>query len=85
MKYVEPPASPHCTAVLLAARALAHAFGAGWFVQVHSPIILGRRSEPEPDVRRRWGYASVVTLGADAVIAPLAAPSASIPVADLLP
>ena len=33
----------------------------------------------------RWGYASIETLGADAVIAPLAAPSAATRVADLLP
>jgi Uma2 family endonuclease len=46
----EPQASPHRTAVLLAARALERAFGEGWFVQVQSPIGLDPRSEPEPDV-----------------------------------
>ena len=46
----EPQASPHRTAVLLAARALERAFGEGWFVQVQSPITLDDRSEPEPDV-----------------------------------
>jgi Uma2 family endonuclease len=46
----EPQASPHRTAVLLVARALEHAFGDGWFVQVQSPIALDDRSEPEPDV-----------------------------------
>jgi Uma2 family endonuclease len=46
----EPQHSPHRTAVLLTARALERAFGAGWFVQVQSPIILDDRSEPEPDV-----------------------------------
>jgi Uma2 family endonuclease len=35
--------------------------------------------------RRRWGYRSIQTLGPDDVIAPLAAPSARIAVADLLP
>src|SRR3989441_12440137 len=46
----EPQHSPHRTAVLLAAKAVELAFGAGWFVQVQSPIILDDRSEPEPDV-----------------------------------
>src|SRR5439155_8281913 len=46
----EPQYSPHRTAVGLAAEALRVAFGAGWFVQVQSPIALDRRSEPEPDV-----------------------------------
>jgi Uma2 family endonuclease len=35
--------------------------------------------------RRRWGYQAIETLGPDDVIAPLAAPSARIAVADLLP
>ena len=46
----EPQASPHRTSVLLSAKALERAFGDGWFVQTQSPIILGDRSEPEPDV-----------------------------------
>src|SRR5262249_39054238 len=46
----EPQSSPHRTAVLLAAQALERAFGDGWFVQIQSPIILGERSEPEPDI-----------------------------------
>src|SRR5258705_2889710 len=46
----EPQHSPHRTAVLLVAQALQRAFGDGWFVQTQSPIIVGRRSEPEPDV-----------------------------------
>ena len=147
--------SPHRTAVLLVAKAVERAFGDGWFVQTQSPIVVGDRSEPEPDVcviagsrrdyvdahptrpalvvevaqsgrriargrkalvyargriadywivnlvdrvlevhrqparpgpaRRRWGYAAIHTLQADANIAPLAAPSATIRVADLLP
>jgi len=151
----EPQSSPHRTAVLLAAKALEQAFGGGWFVQTQSPIILGDRSEPEPDVsvipgaprdhvdahprrpalvvevaqsgldlargrkaaayarggiadywivnlvdrvlevRReparpgpalpRWSYVAVATLAAAATVSPLAAPSARIPVADLLP
>jgi Uma2 family endonuclease len=151
----EPQPSSHRTGVLLVAKAVERAFGEGWFVQTQSPIALGARSEPEPDVcvvrgsprdyldahpsapalvvevadsglraargvkaavyaragiadywilnlrarllevrrelarpgpaRRRWGYASVATLGPDATVAPLAAPSAVIRVADLLP
>jgi Uma2 family endonuclease len=151
----EPQASAHRTAVLLVAKALERAFGDGWFVQTQSPIILGDRSEPEPDVcvvrgsprdyvdahprlpalvvevaqsglgiargrkaaayaragiadywilnlvdrvlevhreparpgpaLRHWSYVSIETLHAAAAIAPLAAPSASISVADLLP
>ena len=46
----EPQSSPHRTAVLLAAKTLERAFGDGWFVQIQCPIILGERSEPEPDV-----------------------------------
>jgi Uma2 family endonuclease len=46
----EPQSSLHRTAILLIARALDDAFGDGWFIQIQSPIILGDRSEPEPDV-----------------------------------
>ena len=151
----EPQHSPHRTAILLATKALERAFGDGWFVQTQSPIVLGRQSEPEPDLcvvrgsprdhvrahprhpalvvdvaqsglaiarrrkahayargriadywivnlvdrvvevyreparpgpaRRRWGYASVEVFRPAQSIAPLAAPSASIAVADLLP
>ena len=35
--------------------------------------------------RRHWGYATIETLGADAAVTPLSAPTTSIPVADLLP
>ena len=41
-------------------------------------------ARPGP-ARRRWGYAVIETLGADAAISPLSAPTASIRVADLLP
>ena len=150
----EPQSSPHRTAVGLVAETLRVAFGAGWFVQVHSPIALDDRSEPEPDVavvagalrdyvdehparpaltvevalsglriargrkarayaragladywivnvadrvlevyrepRRgdrasRSVYTSIETLHADDIVTPLAAPSARIRVADLLP
>jgi len=41
-------------------------------------------ARPGP-ARRRWGYAAVETLGAEATVAPIAAPSARVYVADLLP
>jgi Uma2 family endonuclease len=151
----EPQHSLHRTAVLLVARAVELAFGAGWFVQTQSPIILDDRSEPEPDVcvvrgsprdyvdahptrpalivevaqsglalargrkaaayaraqiadywivnlverllevhreparpgpsRRHWGYASIERLSASVTVTPLAAPTAPVRVADLLP
>ena len=46
----EPQHSLHRTTVLLVAKALERAFGDGWFAQTQSPIALGPRSEPEPDV-----------------------------------
>src|SRR5262245_41183871 len=68
----EPRASPHRTSLLLAAKALELAFGAGWFVR------------PGP-ARPRWGYASITALGAEERVSPLAAPDAFVRVADLLP
>ena len=41
-------------------------------------------ARPGP-ARRHWGYVAIATLGGDATITPLAAPSAGIRVADLLP
>jgi hypothetical protein len=35
--------------------------------------------------RRRWGYGAIEALGADATVTPLAAPAATMRVADLLP
>jgi Uma2 family endonuclease len=46
----EPQHSLHRTTVLLVAKALERAFADGWFVQTQSPIALGPRSEPQPDV-----------------------------------
>lgn len=46
----EPQSAAHFTAIQLVARALAHAFGAGWFVRTQGPIALDDVSEPEPDV-----------------------------------
>ena len=41
-------------------------------------------ARPGP-ARRNWGYAAIETLGADTAVTPLAAPAATIRVADLLP
>jgi Uma2 family endonuclease len=46
----EPQQRPHVTAIQLVARALREAFGAGWDVQIQSPVALDDESEPEPDV-----------------------------------
>jgi Uma2 family endonuclease len=122
----EPQHSAHRTAVILVAKTLEQAFGAGRFVQIQSPIVLDRRSEPEPDVcvvrgsprddvaahptrpalivevapsglgiargRKAASYARaeiadywIEPFGADAAITALAAPAASVLVADLLP
>ncbi len=41
---------PHVLAVKFGARVLEKAFGKGWFVQTQAPLILGKDSEPEPDI-----------------------------------
>ena len=46
----EPQHSLHRTAVILVVTALERVFSDGWFIQTHSPLALGPRSEPEPDV-----------------------------------
>jgi Uma2 family endonuclease len=46
----EPRGAPHYTAVVKTARALAAAFGEGWYVRSEGPIGLDDDSEPEPDV-----------------------------------
>jgi Uma2 family endonuclease len=57
-----------------------------WIVNLLDRVIEVHRepARPGPD-RRRWGYAMVRALGAGEAIAPLAAPSSSIRVTDLLP
>lgn len=45
-----PQYEPHVADVSLAARALEKTFGAGYWVRRQSPIRLGTRSKPEPDV-----------------------------------
>jgi Uma2 family endonuclease len=57
-----------------------------WIVNLVDRVVEVHREPARPGpARRRWGYASVTTLGVDAAITPLAAPGASIGVADLLP
>jgi len=47
---VTPQGSAHATAVHLAAKALAAAFGGGFYIRIHAPLALDDASEPEPDV-----------------------------------
>lgn len=57
-----------------------------WIVNLVDRVLEVHREPARPGpARARWGYASIETLGPDATVTPLAAPSASIPVADLLP
>ena len=57
-----------------------------WIVNLIDRVLEVHREpmRPGPAVQH-WGYAAIETLGADARITPLAAPSAGIRVADLLP
>jgi Uma2 family endonuclease len=45
-----PQLEPHALAIGLAQDLLPLVFGAGFHVRVQSPVALGKRSEPEPDV-----------------------------------
>ena len=57
-----------------------------WIVNLIDRVVEVHRESARPDpARRHWGYAAIETLGADATITPLAAPSAGIRVAELLP
>ena len=57
-----------------------------WIVNLVDRVLEVHREPARPGpARRRWGYAAVDTLGPDATVTPLAAPSTSIRVADLLP
>ena len=57
-----------------------------WIVNLVDRVLeVYREPAPPGAARRRWGYAVVNTLGADAVIMPLAAPVRPVRVADLLP
>jgi len=57
-----------------------------WIVNLADRVLEVHREPARPGpARRHWGYAAIEMLGADATITPLAAPSACIRVADLLP
>jgi Uma2 family endonuclease len=57
-----------------------------WVVNLGDRVLELHREPARPGpARRRWGYASIETLGAGSTVCPLAAPSAVIRVADLLP
>jgi Uma2 family endonuclease len=57
-----------------------------WIVNLLDRVLEVYREPARPGpARRRWGYAAIETLGADAVVRPLAATSARVRVADLLP
>jgi Uma2 family endonuclease len=57
-----------------------------WIVNLIDRVLEVHRAPMRPGpARRHWGYAAIETLGTDATITPLAAPSAPIRVADLLP
>jgi Uma2 family endonuclease len=57
-----------------------------WIVNLVDRVLEVHRDPARPGpARRRWGYAAIQTLGAGATVVPLAAPSASVRVADLLP
>ena len=57
-----------------------------WIVNLIDHVLEVHRDPTRPaPARPRWGYAAIETFGPDVTIAPLAAPSAGIAVADLLP
>ena len=57
-----------------------------WIVNLVDRVLEAHREPARPGpARRRWGYAAVETLGTEATVAPIAAPSARVYVADLLP
>jgi Uma2 family endonuclease len=57
-----------------------------WIVNLIDRMLEVHREPMRPGpARRHWGYAAIETLGTDATITPLAAQSARIRVADLLP
>ena len=57
-----------------------------WIVNLVDRVLEVHREPARPGpAARHWSYASIETFGADATIAPLAAPAAGIRVADLLP
>jgi len=57
-----------------------------WILNLNDRVLEVYREPARPGpARRSWGYAAIDTLGADTAVTPLAAPAATIRVADLLP
>ena len=57
-----------------------------WILNLDDRVLEVHREPARPGpARRNWGYAAIETLGADTAVTPLAAPAATIRVADLLP
>jgi len=57
-----------------------------WILNLNDRALEVHREPARPGpARRTWGYLAIETLGADATVTPLAAPAATIRVADLLP
>jgi Uma2 family endonuclease len=57
-----------------------------WIVNLIERVVEIHRDPARPGpARRRWGYAAIETLDAEAMVTPLAAPGARIRIADLLP
>lgn len=57
-----------------------------WIVNLVARVLAVYREPAGPGpARRSWAYEVTETLGADATVAPLAAPAASLRVVDLLP
>jgi len=57
-----------------------------WIVNLNDRVLEVHREPARPGpARRRWGYVAVERLGPGAAISPLAAPTAMIEIADLLP
>jgi len=56
-----------------------------WILNLGGRVLEAYREPARPDpTRRKWGYSTIETLGADSTVTPLAAPAATIRVADLL-
>jgi Uma2 family endonuclease len=57
-----------------------------WILNLSDRVLEVYREPARPGpARRNWGYSAIETLGADTAVTPLAAPAATIRVADLLP
>jgi Uma2 family endonuclease len=57
-----------------------------WIINLVDRVLEVHREPARPGpARASWGYVAIEVLGVEATVSPLAAPSARIPVADLLP